>query len=745
MNTQLIKDVLRYNPYDNKNYKIDSIKFTDNKHRKDFFYENFFVPYSETEKTDYIENIKRNLDGRFSYIIGPSGTGKTTLLHYLFEQDNNWLSKNYIIEIINLIKSPSVANEKVIIYVLEKELEECYNSEDKTFFRKFKEQILDKNLLDKTFLTDDFNHFIETACRGNMDIKIIKETIHQKCSDDEYISILLFLISFNYMFKLGFLTKIEKNKKLVIIIDNLDELPHFYIIRKLNDLLINFYSKLQDVLKENFEIEIDNVFKLLLVIRETNFALISNQLRDRLYQMTSTPLAIETNFFNKILEEREKYLFNKHKIKNEINAIIMEEEEFIQKILSPLFNFDGRMLNEALIHISTPVSIAGEDITISCITHEEYKSIKNVSHTGAHGILWLSMFKFLIDKNSKSNFKEFIIGDCIDLEKERGKCNYYRVGLTILSRLCNLPEKQGGENFENIFDSEEIFHANREEKNIRELYYLLKNIYGHSDIIKCIKNICSISSPNYETLSLCYNLVNKDDEIVNIEDYFNEKIKDLLEKIENNQQIGNYPIKINPSGYIYAYHLFRHFEYFNILNNFKKHRLYWDDKKCRKAVRPLFLPKDKKRNLDDLEKFFNEIFEITKLVINNSDKCFCKDFCKKISCNKKEISRCKTIIDKYIKNNYTINKTIYTTRVISTHLAYIDSYRKYIIEGYIYDTEFEKAHKIILDTLKNYVDLFFNKEVIDYDKFSGMEKNRGRLNEILRNANKKEYKTILSG
>jgi hypothetical protein len=290
--------------------------------------------------------------------------------------------------------------------------------------------------------------------------------------------------------------------------------------------------------------------------------------------------------FEQRLGKRDEYLIKQNKI-NEINAIIKEDDYFIQRILSPLFNFDGRMLNEALIHMSTPISIEGEDITILCTTYDEYKNIKLISYNGACGILWLSIFKFLMDKEcSKSNFKEFIKGDC-NTENINGQCNYYRVGLTILSKLCKLPEK-ASEDFNNIFENEEIFQANAQKKDIKDLYVSLKGIYEHDDIVKCIKNICSISSPNYETLSLCYNLIDKNEDISNIQSSFDGRVEELLKSIASGQTERTCKIKINPSGYIYANQIFRHFEYLNILNNFKKHQSDWNDNKCFKSVRPLF-------------------------------------------------------------------------------------------------------------------------------------------------------------
>jgi len=739
-------EILRFNPYDNKNEEIGDIE---KEARINFFYEKkLFEPYDDTFYSDVIINLERVLSNKIVYIYGPSGNGKTTLLHHIFERDgDNILSENYHLACLNLIEYEGPDTDEVIIRSLERKLKDDFRKEDKqAILEKYislyesKTNICENDNIRNIIYTFLIQYYKKNTFSYDAIItKKLKDFIND---DDKYTMYLLLLLTINNLFRYS-ISENENPKKLILLIDNLDELSHFYIITRFNSLILDFYGLVQYFFAQNKK-KINECFKIMVVCREINYALISSELQDRMQQMTKSHI-VKTNLFSKRLQRRNKFLRDECDICKHISSICCFDEKFTLTRLFPMFNYDGRMLIEALININDKKRVDGIDYSLSGIESNQYETIFNISPDGARGVFLLAILKYLIDTElSKSRFQEVI-----DIDVKAVECNHFRTALTVLSKACNIPDKNE-ENHNNIFEGEDFFNQTIHSIDFNEFYKKIKELY-HNDVAKlrkAIKSICSISFPNYEIFTLCYNTkLDRQEDDQNIKTLFEKYINKIIES-DNNVEI-----KINPSGVIYSDFIFRHFEYFNILANRKKYFDKWDPEQSRKNVIPLFLPIEKKRTKKELEKFLHEIFEITTDVMMAADNTFCKNYCpsETRNCDKYlcslDYAHPDSIIRKYIDNNFTINKTIYTTRVLSTHVQYIEEFRKYIILEDIYGNEFASVHKIIIDVLKNYCNYFlgekialiYTKEednkVIDYKKTINQKR-------VIDNKNKHRFDSI---
>lgn len=164
--------------------------------------------------------------------------------------------------------------------------------------------------------------------------------------------------------------------------------------------------------------------------------------------------------------------------------------------------------------------------------------------------------------------------------------------------------------------------------------------------------------------------------------------------------LGNVDIVVNPLCFEYSEHVFIHYEYFNLLSV------------CSKQSEELLLKSKSLFQYDDFEdskSCMNQVYEMAKSIIQKADCHLCA------ICNKKCENRsteCGSAIKKLQDHGFLIQNMPYTTRVISSHINYLDSYRKLLWIKFHDDKKLNNDIQThMISVIQKYITLFRTKKV----------------------------------
>jgi len=777
------KQILHFNPYDNKAKALEGVPFNNDEERIKYFYEHFFYEYIPSEYETVIGDIKNALNTNIVFLYGPSGNGKTTLINNIFKEKDNKgtenykknFSDNYQFINIDLISKGSSASDYVFRDILEMMLKDDFIKSDVTLFQEYKNFFEKGRIFDRMNVNNALHSYIEHEIRfrnspfytenedsgyfdediiSNSNIDGFKKNYDLTDGHDEgrYRSALIKLLIINKLIKSNFN---DTNKKTILIFDNLDELTQLYLFSDFFEIIALTYKETEDFLNIFYNKDFASVLRFVVVTRESNYSIIANQIKDRIKTFTSSSeIPYFTNQYSERIKKRREFLENQKDLgRFDVVSILAYDEILVKRLLFAMFNFDGRMLTEVVDNLE---GIEPHDRYL-CVNFDEYKAIHertlgaNGTSIGANGIMILSIFKYLYNKKSSSLFRNVINKD-FEICPING--NPYRMALTILRSLSKIPDI-GKDEYGNMLTEEGLFNSKIEPEYLSLLIKKIKELNNYDDdtILDIINSLCDVNLHNYEVFAYLFDSVEKNDigSFKKIDEFIKEKIE--TEVKNPNSHKNKIRIKINPSGVIYSDIIFRHFEYFNLLSTIKDYSKSWNDDECKLNLKPLFLPKTIRREPEKLKEFFERVFKSTKDIVDKTDNSFCDTFCKQ--CPKKmyklipfnvlkdieKNNNCKAAIDKFVEDGYTINNTIYTTRLISTQLDYIDSFRKYIIDAKIYEDCYKDVHEVILNALKELISLFFSKRIFDCNKKLKMKVIYSKLNKV-KNTDI-EYQSIL--
>ena len=197
----------------------------------------------------------------------------------------------------------------------------------------------------------------------------------------------------------------------------------------------------------------------------------------------------------------------------------------------------------------------------------------------------------------------------------------------------------------------------------------------------------------------------------------------IVEMYETNKSnFANILVKIHPLCVVYADRVFIHFEYFNLISSQWGNPVVADYKYDEPI--PLFLI----TNDYMLKACLKSVFETVKKILKCADSHFCKhcraskaDTClQTIDDEGKQgvvissIESCNKSVDKFIEDGFCFNKTLYATRVITSHINYLDKYRAYIWNTKLNDKEqLNLWQTILLNQISEYIDFWNNRDVKD--------------------------------
>lgn len=748
-------EVLLANPYDKfTRFEISPEEFMEHIHHVS-------DEYAELGK-EFIDQFSVK-DGNkiFFFLTGFPGVGKTTFINWLISQiktNNNQYFKantsNILTEYINLsFETTSKSNyfEASISSVIKKRFNTYKDAfkfilDNRTKFEKeFSEFIGKKKIItklvqldqgnpdDEDELIDNWNSFIENLSSHSLILLCLLEKTLKINSDTE-----------RYCF---------------FCVDNLDALSYDYLI---SGFWSDYFKSFGDVLYISEKMNWPSVryrFKIVFILRQYNYNLIRENINPHAISVMD-PFIYNNKYFiqkniKKILEKRKQYALNKKIDINKstislIDVILSEDSIYRDKVYLPLFNYDIRKINQKIVEISTTTNII--DFTFD---KDEYnklyysnKTDKHPHRNGARGIIIHSFIKALFASEEK-----YPIDPIFDDDGSNGSqpfCSYCRMLMTVMFNLSYASHKRLDKDLSKIDSIKpDSFSLDRLIINLR-IFENKNTVIPYENIFDWLKKFYSLKNKVFTHL---IELSNKNES--NLNDSPKNPLGSIL-NFENEFQIAKntdstnlsstilreIKIRINPSGVIYLRYLVTHFEFMSSYT-------YWRNEEYTNKFKPLFLSIAFNKNNRQYE-FEKLLIDVLSVVIRKKQgndsflkqKIFVGD------------SKLKTITD-YLNSILTIHfdqspNQLYSSRMIATHLSYIESFRNYLNTNELMVSRIVKNHKdykgksldeinvfILKDIELMYINLCINTSIylIDESVYSIMKKWNEKINELLINKN----------
>ena len=714
-----IIDYIRFTPYDNK---VSNIFQSEKLSKEDGFFKYIFVDYdgdSYNNIATFLKDSIKNINKHICFFVGNGGTGKTTFLHK-FDKD---YGAEYKMFFLDLIKNPTrTISENNLKENICDEIDLLVDKASLTAF--FKDYIPQKTALD--FLcTPNINDskaavpFVDYLFRsfrtGN---KLARKILLNSYGVEHLLEIYLILFFYNKK------AHNEHQPYSVLVFDNIDELSQVYIAQTLITLVFDVFSTVQ----KYFEVNENSIFNsnysfvehftILVSVRSVNEKLITGveQQGERIvYQKERLLFTPDMVTMNNMLAKRfAAYQKRESRSPLELQSyyykIISRNEQYVSKRIEPLLNFDRRFLSLSIVENSV--------LKVEALVPNNY------SYLGERGIILLNTLNWLFTWNGNNSlFYKYAMADA----NQSQICNVYRMCFTALSNLSGLT---------NIY-KDSILDANHPglsdydkitEVRLGNLLGEMKRWYPEKVQNSILSLLISSSFYNFEIpVFLLGDLIKqrthqfysqKDD--VTPEAYAQYILKFL--KDLNEHDINEIRVTTNPSCVVYSYHVFIHFEYFNLISYYKIPRNPRSN-----TLKPLFCIS----NESEMRNCITRVFNIVKQNIDTSDNHFCK-YCGKAckdSVNAKN-KECNQAIDDFKVSQLTINGALYSTRIITSLINYIDAYRLYLWN--ITDLHNRSIQTFLLETIKALVNIYWYKKVKDdsaREVIASIEKNIKRIEE----------------
>lgn len=652
--------------------------------------EEFWNSDSYFVKLDYYKQKQIEVDNIISnagfqiplsvFLYGYMGTGKTTYLRWYLK--NNLLEyKKIIFDLGNISEQnnkPGNGLEIFDIYFrhiilvlfgnspdcIDNILSKIQNNRSKIRAISFSNQFFDNmdvlfnNKTEYRITNSDFERFI----------------MHLKY-DDLFLFILL-IFEYNSSLFSNFMNYIhpQESNKLIIVFDNIDhvKIEHTNAVfpSAIEDI---FYVKFLNVLK-NFNRQSELSVFFIFVLRDTNCSLINVQMGDMFgrHKVEFNPSCEISNVINKRIEtaQQNSNISDINKSKNILNSMkTISNSKYLKEVLVPLFNFDIRKIGILLgkLNSSNNNSLLQYNKLVQIGTSNTFN--------GANGVLYFWTIQELFAENF---LRETLFWDDGNLVVgEGGHVNPARIILTDLHNLSQFSMTASTHNIHvnpvGLYDLyvryAEIFKGadfvDQFLKTLARLFLLHKNIWCHL-VTFSAKQVFDENSFAEETEAL------------------SKLVKSELGNASADEKVAlnRIRVQLNPSGYIYLRDIIKHYEFFSVRANNPK---------------PLFesLTIEDSSNTPEFLSNIDNTLNLTKNCLNSLLKFtfanVVPNFINSIHCFKLYEYREDDSDDYHERPG-----RLLITRIIHTHLRYIDDFRKYIMEKGSYTQELKKNFNLEL-------------------------------------------------
>lgn len=723
-----LSDFFRFNPFDNKN-SSEFLKLLPEISRSedgkiidavDVFWKYFYYDNTELLGSTTQELIDNIGDPNIHFIVfkGPSGSGKTTYLNNIIREKEKFFKDpkdTPLFDVINLIEHPftSTTEPSLLLNVLYNKI---LGVVDPFFIKilyqtiKEGEKKLPKESQRVKLLMESYTNFMNVLAKCNRinSVNPIRDKICQFIKSVDKISEVIAYYFIFYIIKNCIIDKREELdfKSMVFVFDNLDELEFRYLARNLAIDFFDAFSKAQEflnLLKKTNTIAggYDFISHCTLIesVRE-GFVADSNtsqfeeacQHIDRIDNGSST-IQFDINYKDfthniakmrydlyELCLEKEGQVLKRGRFGN--GELLVTEKAQIDN-LSNLFNNDYRMTLSCLSKAFT------EDIS----AWKEMALNDNDCILGVRGMMLFHMLKALYTRGNNA------FSDYISAELNDESCNKNRMYMSLLANNDGM-EKRKADGYSPQDD---------QGLSLRKFTEKVKFWYKDTEVSKIYESVFVSNNHNYSILACL--------EGNQIDTYFKSKDKEITLKnlcksladcyINNPDELNAVKIVVNPVCSSYTKDVFINFEYFNLISIHKKD-LY--------NAKSLF----QYESYEEVASCLKRVYNITKTIVKRADSYVCEKckYCDLHSENKEQ--QCFIQIQKLNEDGFLINNSLYKTRVINSHINYLDSFRKMMWHKYHeHDQEmYEKFHNLILSYINYYINnLFYNeKGLIDKSK-----------------------------
>jgi len=642
-----LQHFLFFSPYDSEFAYSQTLNIND-------FEKIRVIPNDFLEEKEHLEKIINPKSiVRFFILSGYSGNGKTTFGYWFKEHLE---TKNYYFEIINLIQKGYGVEKKEPLMLA------CIKD------------VLSKTLIDKEVIykiADNRAYFSTIFTQTQLsEICRIRSNASFDIAEANY---LLDILNFKQILILFILQRVIhfcKDEKLMnkqsytFCFDNLDELELEYLTPDMWEIILEVSQMMPEIIMAseiNFEFALK--VKFVLVFREANIAVASAQLNDKLVPLTKNRRFILTPFIGKDIIQERINEYDEDDCDEEDKKIIrllkiIIKEKITDYIILPLFNYDYRRFITATLEMINDNFIDLTDINYSAIPHD-FKF-------GKRGILINAYVKYLAKYNYLNR-----LAPRRELDKEQIYCNTIRLMLSVFSNLSydrvDFPKDES---------KKEFHEAKPNEFSLIEAYDLCKIIVSIPDFFDKIVELVDINKSSWAHLITIYGKEPIREGNKYKFDFTDEK--NILERFTNNKTITNNEkhkidvilFSLNASAYIYLRHLLPHFEYMSAY------------KAGRENTKPLFQLTEfnLKERKWEFQIQLEDVFKHIETYCANIEKHFQETFVKKTSITTKELF----LRSKYVFKGDVNKKTrqdiasLYMTRLITSHIGYIEAFRHYI-------------------------------------------------------------------
>ena len=726
-----LSDFFKFNPFDNKN-STEFLKFlpetnkTENGEIVDvkdefwklFYYDNTDVLEGTTK--ELIDNIKEsNVD--FIIFKGPSGSGKTTYLQKIIKDREKYFVEGFPVipffDVVNLIEHPykSATDPSLFRYALLNKILYVINPLIvKAIYKAIKEGDKYRPLEGQRVreLIDSFSDFKDALAKCNRlnSDGSIRKIICDFIGSVKKISDIIAYYFIFYIFK--YCLKDKKgmySKPVVFVFDNMDELEFSYLAKNIASEFCDAFSQAQEVfnlfkgtntITGNYDFItnctiIESVREGFVADSNTRQFVSACQQLDR-EDILTTNIQFEINYKDVTYNiAKRRFDLYRHFKENEGKGLpnvwfengqlLVTEKRQIYN-LSDLFNNDYRM-------------------TLSCLSGaltEDLSAWKKIAEDdrdciiGVRGFLLFHILKALY-KRGNTAFREYISAELNDKS-----CNKNRMFMSLLAN--NNGMKKGGTDGLNSLEDKKI--------SLREFTERVKGWYADTDVSNIYEAVFASNNHNYSILASL--------EGEKIDDYFksnNDEIslirlcEFLSNKFNTNpDDLNTVKIVVHPVCRAYTEEVFINFEYFNLIS-INKRELY--------RAKSLF----QYDSFDDVKSCLSRVYGITKDIVRKADQYVCDRCNTCISNPENKETMCTRQIQKLNNEGFLINNSLYKTRVISSHINYLDSFRKMMwLKCHENDKEmYEKFNTLILDYISYYINNLYENGVMDKSElFTGI-------------------------
>lgn len=672
------KDIFLYSPYDSLYNGVNVLN-------EDLFFSSLFCEHDKLLML--LEDFKKYLSSESErgkpivILSGYSGCGKTTFI--------NWLKRDLIKE-NNFFKVISLTNELYSI-----------GSNDQILVSAIRKDLTAKllSLRALTLITENLSEYIGIFTEviktpsikdapelvkqiSKSKIVEIQELYHElkfgdKTKTDKIIAINRFIqndcfefrdLLFIYMLEhiLEFQERENKYKEYIFCFDNLDEMKYEYISKQMWDDISQVWHALTILCKSDegkINFPFSSKLHLILVFRESNISL-SNldnpQTYDRLYPKIQNRRVILSGEVDNILMKRllfiEKYLpqYDENSLLVKLFKYLRQDKKFTKRFLLPFFNYDYRKL---FIAIDQLTERDDEIKNAFFIQQQDMERIINLSkYEPYRNLLRGIIMQPIIFSACRDQLKNLITN------KEIG-CRLSRLILTVLYNLSysdGLPsdQTQKDEIEPGLIPLSSIYKYFAKNYSVD---YFLENLF------KCYQ----FHNERWAHLISLYNVKIAPDS----KPRFRKKTKEILLKIAEDPNSYEFDpnnesfVHFNASAYAYLRYIITHFEYYSYLSVSKL-----DSGEYFPLVNLAYKIESQSDGIliFSFEKRIKDILQIVREYKINIDKSYGKNF--------SHMSP-----QKYTKSEFSFGdesvKRFYMTRVITTHITYLDDFRRYLFES----------------------------------------------------------------